>query len=184
MAAERMDADQLDVEIERVLAGGATDDPVLGALALLATEPVAPRVPAATPQAASTAGAPVLARVAAAVLAATMLTVASTNLFFGEWLADWLDFNYDPHVFREGGLAYLAVGLVLAAGAWRPRYLLSGVLVGVPLGLTLGIHGILELSGAAEPAAELMHVTQGAAALVLAIGWLLPTRPRTRRNSR
>jgi hypothetical protein len=175
-----MDADELDLEIDRILAGGTTDDPVLTGLALLARD--VPGVKPAPPTAASTPGSLTLARLAAAVLAATMLTVGSTNLLFGEWLADWLDFAYDPHVFREGGLAYLVVGLVLAAGAWRPSYLLSGVLVGVPLGLTLGIHGILELTRVANPAAELMHVTQGVAAAVLGAAWLLPRRPNPRRT--
>lgn len=31
------DADELDIEIDRILAGGTTDDPVLAILALLAT---------------------------------------------------------------------------------------------------------------------------------------------------
>jgi len=178
-----MSADELDLEIDRLLAGGTTDDPVLAALTLLATDPIQPAVEPRVPAPAATAGSLVVARLAAAVLAATMLIVAGTNLFFGEWLADWLDFAYDPHVYREGGLAYLVVGFVLAAGVWRPRYLLSGVLVGVPLGLTLGIHGILELTQVANPAAEVMHVTQGAAAAVLAGAWLLPRRSSPRRKS-
>ena len=182
MSPDAMDADELDLEIDRLLAGGTTGDPVLAGLALLAAEPAQPGMRPALPSAASTRGSLWVARIAAAVLAATMLTVATSNLLFGEQVADWLEFAYDPHVFREGGLAYLVVGLVVAAGAWRPRYLLSGVLVGVPLGLTLGIHGVLELTRVANPAAELMHVTQGAAAAVLGGAWVLPRRPNPRRR--
>jgi hypothetical protein len=91
------------------------------------------------------------ARIAAAVLAYTMIGSGIVNIFFGHWLARTVGNAYAPHIYREGGLAFLAVGVLLGWAALQPRFLDLAVWVGTPLGLLLSING----------AGEFIHLRAG-----------------------
>jgi hypothetical protein len=143
-------ADVLDSMIDAALAGGRSDDPVVDGLA----KAFAQLVPAGLADRVLGRRSRVWwpARIAAAVFAWTLLASAFTSIFFGHWLARAVDNPYAPHIYREGGLAFLATGAVIGWAALRPRWLDIAVVVGTPLGILLGING----------ASEIIHLRAGA----------------------
>ena len=117
-------------------------------------------------------------RVMAAALAALFIFQGSSNLTAGEWVARGLGEPHSPHAFTEAGLAFIAIGVAVAAGALRRVWLPVAVTVGVPLGLVLGIRGVGEIEQFAAGAA--LHLSQGLAGLGLLAGWLAMRRYRHR----
>lgn len=109
-------------------------------------------------------------RAMTAALAALFLFQGSSNLVAGEWVAHGLGEPYGPHAFTEAGLAFIAVGLAVAAGALRRAWLPVAVVAGAPLGLLLGVRGVQEVEHFAAGAA--LHLSQGLASLCLLAGWL------------
>lgn len=118
-------------------------------------------------------------RIAVAVLGVLFLVHGFPNVFFGEALAAWLGLHYEPHTFRESGLAYLAVGLVLLAGVLRPRLMDAALIAGVPLGIVLGLGGVALLPGSPNPSAEMLHFAEAIVAIVaLVTFWRAKRRER------
>jgi hypothetical protein len=112
------------------------------------------------------------AQVAAAALAALFLTHGIGNLVNSEWVAEGLGEAHSRHAFLEGGLAYTAVGIVMAAAVLRRTWLPLAALVGVPLGLVLGVRGVGEVGEFA--AGAVLHLAEGVSAVALAVayGWI------------
>jgi len=162
---------QLDRAVDDALAGGSPDDPLVRLLVdAHRSEPppgLAARVGAAIRRTERRRWLP--AQAAAAVLCGTFLVEASGNLFYGRWLARHLDAPFEPHTLFEGGVAFLALAAVLLAGALARRWLDLAVLTGVPAGLALSVHGSSELGE--FPSGGVLHLSQGVAALGLALLW-------------
>lgn len=118
------------------------------------------------------------ARIAAAVLASTLLGSGFTSIFLGHWLARTVGNPYAPHIYREGGLAFLAIGAVVGWAALRPRWLDAAVVVGTPLGVLLGINGGDEFVHLRAGALD--HGPQVLSALALAWFWFRARRVETR----
>jgi hypothetical protein len=57
----------------------------------------------------------------------------------------------------------------VAAGVFRRRWIPVSVGTGVPLGVALGVHGLPEIGSFA--AGAVLHVSQGAIAVLLGIAW-------------
>lgn len=123
-----------------------------------------------------------VARVAALVLALLLVTHGLTGYFIGEYIARGLHEPFAEHVSLEAGLAFAAAGCAVAAGALRRRWLPVAVLAGVPLGLSLAAHGIPEVTHFAGGA--VLHLAEGAAALVLLVAWLVTRRRSSHRRRR
>jgi len=172
--AELAAAETLDAAIEAALVGGRSDDPVIaGLLQTLAVDPptrlasqVRRRIEAERDRR-GPAWWP--ARMAAAVFAAFLLASGVTPIFFGHWLARTVGNPYAPHVYREGGLAFIAVSAVMAGAALRPRWLDLAVVIGSPLGVLLGINGAGEVIHLRAGALD--HVPETLSALALAYFW-------------
>src|SRR3546814_4784680 len=81
-------------------------------------------------------------QVAAAAMAALLIANGAGSLVNGAWVAENLGEQHSPHAFAEGGLALIAVGIAVAAGALRRAWLPVSVAAGVPLGIAFGIRGI------------------------------------------
>ena len=109
------------------------------------------------------------ARAAAAALALAFLLEGAGNLFFGRSVARHLHAPFDAHTYFESGVVFLALAAVLVAGALARRWLDLAVVAGAPVGLVLAIHGARELSE--FPGGGALHLSQGAAALALALLW-------------
>lgn len=109
------------------------------------------------------------AQVAAAALAALFLTQGLGNIFNGAWVARGLGEHHSPHIFGESGLALLAVGVAVAAGVLWRRWLPLSVATGAPLGAAYGVLGVGEIGQFA--AGALLHLSQGAIAVALAVIW-------------
>ena len=167
-------AEILDGAIETVLRGGASDDPLLNGLVHALAVPV-PTDLATLVRARATADDDrrsrtwLPARLAAAVLAYLYVVSGIVNIFFGHWLARTVDNPYAPHVYREGGLAFLAVGAVVGWAAVRPRWLDAAVLVGSPLGILVAINGAGEIINLRAGALD--HVPELLFAVALALFW-------------
>ena len=175
--AEVRAAERLDEAIDAVLQGrdpGGIDPGTAGVLRALAAV-YRPDVPA-TVRARVTRPPRVRlwpVRAAAVALGALLLAHALPPLFAGQRLAEFLELEYEPHIYREGALAYLVVAVVVLAGALRPeRWLRAGVAAGVPLGILLGLFALIEIPHVPNPAGEVFHLTEAAAALVLGALWL------------
>lgn len=166
-------ADALDVEIDRVLAGapGAAADRVVTWLTVATrSDPppaVATRVEADHRRLEQRRWRPV--QVAAAALAALLLSQGIGNLVTGEWVARGIGEHYSPHAFREGGFALLAAGIAVAAGVFRRSWLPVSASAGVPLGVALGLHGASEVGQ--FTAGAVLHLSQGAIAVLLGVAW-------------
>jgi hypothetical protein len=178
---------ELDRAVDDALAGtSSSDDPLLRALVdAHRSEPPAPlaaRVAAAVRRGERRRWLP--AQAAAAVLASTFLIEGMGNLFFGRSVTRHLDAPFDAHTLFEGGVAFLALAAVLIAAAFAKRWLDLAVATGAPVGLALAIHGWSELSE--FPGGGVLHLSQGLAAVALAVCWLqasryvLPPRPKRR----
>ncbi|MGH9187261.1 MAG: hypothetical protein ACRD0U_15825 [Acidimicrobiales bacterium] len=185
-------AERLDRQIEAALSDRPTapvDQPIdLATVAVVAQltaglrAAAPPRIPksvAATVRRAEfRAWAPV--RVAAMALASVLAVEGIGNLVNGEWVARNLEQPYDAHPYFEGGVVLIALGAVLAAGAFRRQWLDPAALAGVPAALVLSVHGLPEL--AEFPAGGLLHLTQGLAAVLLAAAWWRARRRYARRR--
>src|SRR3546814_1422151 len=66
-------------------------------------------------------------------MAALLITNGAGSLVNGAWVAENLGEQHSPHAFAEGGLALIAVGIAVAAGALRRAWLPVSVAAGVPL---------------------------------------------------
>lgn len=179
---ERFDADELaaallvDRAADDVLAGDppADVDPATGAALERLAEAHRPEPP--PPLAGRVAAIArrgrrlwLRARVAAAILGLLFLGQGMGNLLFGDWVARGLEVPFDSHAFVEGGILLLALGGVVLAGALARRCLDLAVAAGAPVGLAFAVHGWSEL--AEFPAGGVLHVSQGAAAVALAVAW-------------
>jgi hypothetical protein len=102
-------------------------------------------------------------------VAALLLSQGIGNLANGAWIARGIGEAFSPHTMREGGFALIGLGLAVAAGALRHRWLPVSVAAGVPVGIALGIHGTSEIGHFA--AGAILHTSEGIAALVLAATW-------------
>ena len=92
------------------------------------------------------------------------------NVFLGRSVAENLGEPYHPHVWREGGVALVALGAVLLVAAARPRRLLPAVAaVACPLAAYYGVVGAGEFDDWVNGA--LLHTTQGVLGIALAVGW-------------
>ena len=84
---------------------------------------------------------------------------------------------HSHHLYLEGGIALVAMAIVLAVGLFERRALRVGIAGGVPLGVAYGINGFTEIGQFAAGVA--LHLTELAVALaVFALWW------RTRRHGR
>src|SRR3546814_14349612 len=77
-------------------------------------------------------------------MVALLIANGAGSLVNGAWVAENLGEQHSPHAFAEGGLALIAVGIAVAAGAMRRAWLPVSVAAGVPLGIAFGIRGIPE----------------------------------------
>src|SRR3546814_15344947 len=100
-------------------------------------------------------------------MAALLITNGAGSLVNGAWVAENLGEQHSPHAFAEGGLALIAVGIAVAAGALRRAWLPVSVAAGVQLGRAFGLRGIPETQRVAAGAAP--HLGQGAAAVALGV---------------
>jgi hypothetical protein len=173
-AAELASAETLEIAVDAALVSGRSDDPVIAGL----VKTFAVRTPARLDEQVRRrveaerdrqGPAWVPARLAAAVLAAFLFVSGITPIFFGHWLARAVNNQYAPHIYREGGLAFLAVSGVVAWAALRPRWLDLAVMVGSPLGVLLAINGAAEITHLRTGALD--HVPQLLTALALAYFW-------------
>jgi hypothetical protein len=171
--AEVRSAEALDAEIDRVLVGAVMPraEPVLTLLAsALRPEPtrdLAVRIEREHARREAQRWRPV--QVAAAALAALLLSQGIGNLVNGEWVARGIGEDFSPHTMREGGFALIGLGLAVAAGVFRRSWLPVSASAGVPVGVALGINGISEIGHFA--AGALLHTSEGIAAIVLAVLW-------------
>lgn len=166
-------AEALDAEIDRVLAGaaGRGTEPVVTLLATaIRVEPplgLASRIEREHARREAVRWRPV--QVAAAALAALLLTQGVGNLANGEWVARGIGEDFSPHTMREGGFALIGLGLAVAAGVFRRSWLPVSATAGVPVGVALGISGLSEFGHFA--AGALLHTSEGLVALALAVTW-------------
>ncbi len=120
------------------------------------------------------------ARLAAAVLAVAFLAQGAGSLLFGPWVAGGLHVAFQPHLLFESGVALLALGGVVMAGALTRRLLDVALAAGAPVGVVFAVHGLPEL--VEFPAGGALHLSQGIAALVFAALWLSARRYVSRRG--
>lgn len=166
-------AEALDAEIDGVIAGRpqpAGDPVVLWLSTAVRSDPpaaLAARIDAEHVRREQVRWRP--AQVAAAALAALLLSQGVGNMVSGAWIARGLGEAYSPHVYVEGGFALLAAGVAVAAGVFRRAWLPVSVASGVPVGVALGVHGLPEIG--TFTAGALLHSSQGVVALLLGIAW-------------
>jgi hypothetical protein len=167
------EADRLDDAITAVLAGRpATDaDPTVLWMAAAARPSPPPglarRVARALEVEQARRWRPV--QVGAALLGALFLFQGLGDIFNGEWIAEGLDEPHSHHLYVEGGIALIAMAIVLAVGLFERRALDVGVAGGVPLGVAYGINGFWEIGQFAAGVA--LHMTELVVALVVLVLW-------------
>lgn len=188
MDPEELAAARLDDEIAAALrgkAGRATDPTVLWLANTLRADPparlhrqVAQRITAHEQRRWR------VARVAAALLAVVLLAQGIGNFYVGEWISRNIGEPYSRHAMFEMGLALVAAGGAVAAGALRREWLPVAVVAGVPLGVLLGVHGAPEATTFAWGA--VLHISEGVCAVALAVAWWRASRysARSRRQER
>ena len=163
-------AESLDAEIDDLLAGRAgpeADRALTWLAAAMRTHPphsVAQRVTAHREAEQRRLWRP--ARIVAAVMAWLFIYHGFSNLVIGAWVAENLGEAHSPHAMNEGGLALIAAGLAVAAGAVSHRFLAVSTAVGVPLGLAFFVIGITEVRE--FPLGAMLHLSQGVTAAALA----------------
>jgi hypothetical protein len=121
-------------------------------------------------------------RLAAAVLGLAFLAQGAGSLLFGSWVAGGLHIAFEPHLLFESGVALLALGGVVLAGAFSRRLLDVALAAGAPVGLVFAVHGLPEL--VEFPAGGALHLSQGIAALVFAVLWSNARRYVSRRPAK
>lgn len=170
---DQLEADRLDATITAVLAGrppGDADPTVLWMAAAARPEPpprMVRRVIRAVEREEARRWRPVQA--AAALLGALFLFQGLGDIFRGEWIARGLGEAHSHHLYLEGGIALLAMAIVLAVGLFDRRALQVGVAGGVPLGVAYGINGFTEIGQFAAGVA--LHLTELAVALAVLVLW-------------
>jgi hypothetical protein len=112
--------------------------------------------------------------VVAACLSFAFVFQGVGNLVVGEWLAENLGEPYAGHPFREGGLAFIAIGVCAATAVVSRRWAGVSVLTCTPLAIGFGLHGITEIGVFAAGVA--LHTTEGLLGLLLAVAWWLDRR--------
>jgi hypothetical protein len=171
MPDDQLDADLLDEAITAVLTGRvpADADPTLLWMAAAArpTPPagLARRVARAVEREDARRWRPV--QLAAALLGALFLFQGLGDIFRGEWIARGLGEAHSHHLYLEGGIALIAMAIVLAVGLFERRALQVGMAGGVPLGVAYGINGFTEIGQFAAGVA--LHLSE----LVVALGVLV-----------
>ena len=164
-------AEALDAEIDRVLAGDValSTEPVVALLATaIRVEPprdLGARIEREQEHRELRLWRPV--QVAAAAMAALLLSQGVGNLLNGEWVARGIGEDFSPHTMREGGFALIGLGLAVAAGVFRRAWLPISVAAGAPAGIALGINGTSEIGHFA--AGALLHTAEGIAAIALVV---------------
>jgi hypothetical protein len=172
-AAEERAAVALDEEIDAVFAGEIRpgEDPTVLALATaLSADPgpsLARRVAADRARVARRRLGPL--RVVAGFMAYLFLWNGIGNLVAPDWIARNVGEPNATHFATEGGLALVAVGLVVGAAALRPVWLPVAVTAGLPLGLAFGVIGAGEVGQFTGGA--VLHLTQLGVAIALAVGF-------------
>lgn len=167
-------ADALELAIDSAQHGATLDDDVVTGLLATFSVPVPPDLRTRVRHRAGVEDQRhsrnwLPARVAAATLAWFYFASGMTNIFLGHWLARAVHNAYAPHVYREGGLAFLAVAALVGWAALRPRWLDAAVAVGSPLGVLVAINGAGEIAHLRVGALD--HVPELAGALALAFFW-------------
>jgi hypothetical protein len=166
-------AEALDAEIDRVLGGAARPgtEPIVTLLATaIRVDPpraLASRIEREVARRATSLWRPV--QVAAAAMAALLVSQGLGNLFNGAWVARGIGEDFSPHTMREGGFALIGLGLVVAAGVLRRSWLPVSVAAGAPVGIALGVSGTSEIGHFA--AGALLHSAEGIAAVALIVTW-------------
>lgn len=174
-------AEALDARIDEVLAGrvGAGVDPTMSWLALtMRTSPppaLAQRVALDRARLEKARLRPL--RIALGFMAYLFLSHGIGNIVSSDWIARNVGDAPAPHGYLEGGLALIAVGILVVGALLRPRWTPAAVTAGVPLGLAFGALGIAEAGTFGAGAA--LHLTQAAVAAFVGITWW-----RLRRRSR
>jgi hypothetical protein len=105
----------------------------------------------------------------AAALGTVFLINGGGNIFVGRWVARNLEAPYDAHLYREGGLALVALGSLLLVASLRPRWLSVSALVACPVAVFYGASGVGEVDDFLNGA--LLHLSQGVLGLALAVSW-------------
>jgi hypothetical protein len=108
-------------------------------------------------------------QIAAAWLGLLLFGQGIGNLVSADWVASQLGEPSDSHAYFEGGVVLLVLGGLVLAGALTRRRLGVAVIAGAPVGLAFALNGLGELSE--FPAGGLLHVSQGLAAVALAVLW-------------
>ncbi|AEF40972.1 hypothetical protein [Hoyosella subflava] len=109
-------------------------------------------------------------QIVAASLAALFILHGLSGFFAGEWIASNLREPFSRHAAFEAGLAFVAAGAAVGAGAIRRRWAPVSVAAGTPLGVLLATHGVREL--AVFPYGAALHLTEGALAIALFVIWI------------
>jgi hypothetical protein len=163
---EQRQAAVLDDAIDGVLGGGGVAlDPVLDRIAAAFHADVPARL---APRPTRVVWRP--ARIAAAVLAATLFSHAYGQLFLGHWVARQIHGTYDAHSYTEGGLAMLGLAVFVALAVWRPRWLTAAAAIAGPVGVGYAVHGASEITGLTWGGA--LHGSEGLAGLaVILLTW-------------
>jgi hypothetical protein len=166
-------AEALDAEIDGILSGsaGLGAEPAVALLAAaIRVEPpraLATRIEREQERREVRRWRPV--QVAAAAMAALLISQGLGNLVNGAWVARGIGEDFSPHTMREGGFALIALGIAVAAGVFRRSWLPVSVAAGVPIGIALGINGTSEIGHFA--AGALLHSAEGLVAIGLAVTW-------------
>lgn len=171
--AEIAAAEALDAQIDATLAGRgrAVDDPVVSWLALaMRTDPpgsLAQRVALDRARLDTARLRPL--RVGLGFMAYLFVSHGFGNIFMGDWIGSNVGDSPAPHGYFEGGLALLAVGILVLGALFRRSWMPAAVSAGVPLGLAFGGLGVAEAGTFGFGA--VMHLTQAAVAVFVGITW-------------
>ena len=172
-AEELAAAEELDARIDRALSGraSATDDPVVSWLMLaVRTNPPASvehRVALARIKVERARLRPL--RIALGFMAYLFLSHGIGNIVSSDWIARNVGDARAPHGYLEGGLALMALGVLVAGSLFRRSWMPAAVAAGVPLGLALGVLGVGEVGTFGAGAA--LHLTQAAVAVAVGVMW-------------
>lgn len=181
-AEEVAAAEALDARIDRALGGRASahDDPLVSWLALtVRTTPpptVAHRVALDRARLEKARLRPL--RIGLGFMAYLFLSHGIGNIVSSDWIARNVGDASAPHGYLEGGLALIAVGILVAGALLRPRWTPAAVTAGVPLGLAFGALGIAEAG--TFGAGAVLHLSQAAVAAFVGVTWWRLRRYRSR----
>lgn len=114
---------------------------------------------------------PVAVRLMAAMVGGLFLFQGAPAFLTPEGLAEFLGLASEPHIFREVGILSMTLAAAAVAGALRPRLLPGVVAAVVPAGIALGLFGLFEIGHSPNPGAEMLHIAQAGAAILLGGLW-------------